>query len=92
MVFPAPSWPRVKETGALHRYHVQETDIQRAIKAAALRAGIPKRVTPHTLRQCFATYLLRANYDILQIQQMLGHSDVRTTRVCTHTLKSDLSP
>jgi len=90
--FPAPSLTRVKETGELRRYHVQETDIQRAIKAAASRAGIPKRVSPHTLRHSFATHLLQANYDIRQIQQMLGHSDVRTTMVYTHTLKSDFKP
>jgi site-specific recombinase XerD len=71
---------------------VQETDIQRAIKADALRAGIPKRVSPHTLRHSFATHLLQANYDIRQIQQMLGHSDVRTTMIYTHTIKSDLKP
>jgi integron integrase len=90
--FPAPSLTRVKETGELRRYHVQETDIQRAIKAAASRAGIPKRVSPHTLRHSFATHLLQANYDIRQIQQMLGHSDVRTTMIYTHTIKSDFKP
>ncbi|MEN9222316.1 MAG: integron integrase [Thermostichus sp. BF3_bins_97] len=90
--FPAPSLTRAKETGELRRYHVQETDIQRAIKAAALRAGIPKRVSPHTLRHSFATHLLQANYDIRQVQQMLGHSDVRTTMIYTHTIKSDLKP
>lgn len=90
--FPAQSLTRVEATGELRRYHVQETDIQRAIKAAALRAGIPKRVSPHTLRHSFATHLLQANYDIRQIQQMLGHSDVRTTMIYTHTIKSDFKP
>ncbi|MFQ3581804.1 tyrosine-type recombinase/integrase [Chloracidobacterium validum] len=92
MVFPCsqPDW--AKETGELRRYHVQETDIQRAIKAATLRAGIPKRVSPHTLRHSFATHLLQANYDIRRIQQMLGHSNVRTTMIYTHTIKSDLKP
>lgn len=71
---------------------MQETDIQRAIKAAALRAGIPKRVSCHTFRHSFATHLLQANYDIRQIQQMLGHSDVRTTMIYTHAIKSDLKP
>lgn len=71
---------------------MQETDIQRAIKAAALKAGIPKRVSPHTLHHSFATHLLQVNYDIRQIQQMLGHSDVRTTMIYTHTIKSDLKP
>jgi integrase len=90
--FPAPNLTRVEQTGELRRYHMQDSDIQRAVKAAALKVGIPKRVSPHTLRHSFATHLLQANYDIRQIQQMLGHSDVRTTMIYTHTIKSDLKP
>jgi integron integrase len=90
--FPAQSLTLVEATRELRRYHVHETDIQRAIKAAAARAGIPKRVSPHTLRHTFATHLLQANYDIRQIQQMLGHSDVRTTMIYTHTIRSDAKP
>jgi integron integrase len=90
--FPAQRLTLVAATREVRRYHVHETDIQRAIKAAARKAGIPKRVSPHTLRHTFATHLLQANYDIRQIQQMLGHSDVRTTRIYTHTITSDLKP
>jgi integron integrase len=90
--FPAQRLTLVEATREMRRYHVHETDIQRAIKAAARKAGIPKRVSPHTLRHTFATHLLQANYDIRQIQQMLGHSDVRTTMIYTHTIKSDLKP
>jgi integron integrase len=90
--FPAQRLTLVEATREVRRYHVHETDIQRAIKAAARKAGIPKRVSPHTLRHTFATHLLQANYDIRQIQQMLGHSDVRTTMIYTHTIKSDLKP
>ena len=49
-------------------------------------------MSPHTLRHTFATHLLQANDDIRQIQQMLGHSDVRTTMIYTHTITSDLKP
>ena len=90
--FPAQRLTLVAATREVRRYHVHETDIQRAIKAAARKAGIPKRVSPHTLRHTFATHLLQANYDIRQIQQMLGHSDVRTTMIYTHTIKADLKP
>ena len=90
--FPAHRLTLVEATREVRRYHVHETDIQRAIKAAARKAGIPKRVSPHTLRHTFATHLLQANYDIRQIQQMLGHSDVRTTMIYTHTITSDLKP
>jgi integron integrase len=90
--FPAQRLTLVAATREVRRYDIHETDIQRAIKAAARRAGIPKRVSPHTLRHTFATHLLQANYDIRQIQQMLGHGDVRTTMIYTHTITSDLKP
>jgi integron integrase len=90
--FPAQSLTLVEATREVRRSHVHASDIQRAIKAAACKAGIPKRVSPHTLRHTFATHLLQAHYDIRQIQQMLGHSDVRTTMIYTHTIISDLKP
>jgi integron integrase len=90
--FPAQRLTLVAATREVRRDHVHETDIQRAIKAAARQAGIPKWVSPHTLRHTFATHRLQANYDIRQIQQMLGHSDVRTTMIYTHTITSDLKP
>ena len=90
--FPAQSLTFVESEKGMRRYHVHESDIQRAVKSAAFRAGIPKRVSPHTLRHTFATHLLQANYDIRQIQQMLGHSDIRTTMIYTHTIKSDAKP
>jgi site-specific recombinase XerD len=90
--FPAPRLTLVEATREVRRSHVHETDIQRAIKVAARKAGIPKRVSPHTRRHSFATHLLQANDDIRQIQQMRGHSDVRTTMIYTHTITSDLKP
>ena len=82
----------MEATREVRRYHGHETDIQRAIKAAARKAGIPKRVSPHTLRHTFATHLWQAHDDIRQMQQMLGHSAVRTTMIYTHPITSDLKP
>lgn len=87
-LFPARTLTLIESTQEYRRYHLHETHVQRAIKQAVQDAGIPKRATPHTLRHSFASHLLTANYDIRTIQQLLGHSDVRTTMIYTHTVKS----
>jgi integron integrase len=72
--------------GELRRHHLHESVVQREVRAAAIAAGIPKRVTCHSLRHSFATHLLQDGYDIRTVQELLGHKDVATTMVYTHVL------
>lgn len=86
-VFPATSRYVDPATGERVRHHLHETAVQRVVRDAAVRAGLAKRVTYHTFRHSFATHLLEAGYDIRTVQELLGHTDVRTTMRYTHVLK-----
>jgi len=64
--------------------------IQRVLKDNALKAGIKKNATVHTLRHCFATHLLEADVNIFHIQKLMGHASLKTTAIYFHLTRKDI--
>jgi integrase len=86
-VFPSDRLSTDPRSGVVRRHHLDESGLQKAVRAAARAAGINKRVTCHTFRHSFATHLLENGYDIRTVQELLGHKNVKTTMIYTHVLQ-----
>ncbi|MDQ6972932.1 MAG: integron integrase, partial [Mariprofundaceae bacterium] len=89
-VFPSKSLSKDPESGGIRRHHVNESSLQKAIRSAAKKTGISKRITSHALRHSFATHLLESGTNIRVVQKLLGHADVKMTEIYTHVLQQNL--
>jgi integron integrase len=86
-MFPAEKLSVDPRTGKVMRWHIHPSAIQRAVKEAVMKAGVPKMASCHTLRHSFATHLLEAGHNIRTIQELLGHKRVNTTMIYTHVIR-----
>lgn len=87
-VFPGNALSEDPSSGVTRRHHLHEIRISRELSRATALAKIPKKVTAHTLRHSFATHLLMRGVNIRSIQELLGHTNVQTTEIYTHVVKS----
>ena len=90
-VFPASQLSTDRRSGLVRRHHIHESSLQKAVSAARKKAGISKRVSPHTLRHSFATCMLENGVNIRALQELLGHKDVSTTQIYTHVMNKDIT-
>jgi integron integrase len=89
-LFPAKNLSVDPRSGKTRRHHVDPSGYQKAVKAAARKAGMLKPIGTHTFRHSFATHLLEDGVNIRVVQQLMGHADVKTTEIYTHVMNTNI--
>lgn len=80
-IFPSHTLCQHLDSDNWCRHHIHTSEIRKAVKRAATDARIDKPISCHTFRQSYATHLIQAGTDIRTVQQLLGHSDIKTTQI-----------
>ncbi len=71
--------------------HYTDSSVRKILEEARVAAGLPKHITPHSLRHSFATHLLENGYSLIEVKELLGHSRLETTMIYAHTAHPKLT-